>query len=109
MIKESNKLIIWPAISATLIFGFVYLFLFICASLKFSFESYVFLVIGNVFLLPLTILFLELSGCAKKIWKFWKSLPLIVHQGTCIFCGFWICWISFKGLIPSLKKEYDKN
>lgn len=110
MPKKNKKYILWPAGSFVLIFAFVNLSSYVgLARVELSLPAYAVLIIFNVLILPPCLLFLELSGYKEKLWNFWKSIPLIVHQGSCFLCLFWIGFISFKSLMPIIKKEYEKN
>lgn len=108
MNEEPTSKKVWPALSFTLLYVFINLSLYIFLALKPSFPIYIAMIVLNILWVAIA-LFLELSGARKKLWKTWKSLPIIVHKIICGICGFWIGFLSLKALIPAIKKDYEKN
>lgn len=98
----------WSAGSCTLLFAFLNITTYVVLAQVESFHLYVVMFISNCFVLPSLFLFLELSGYRKTIWSFWKSMPLFTHRGVCLFCFFWIV-IALNGLIPVIRKDYEKR
>lgn len=110
MNKKNNKQILWSAGSSTSIYAFVNLSAYTgLAQLELSFPAYAIMMVFNIVIFPSFFLFLELSEYRGRLWNFWKSIPLAVHKGICFLCLFWITFISLKGLIPAIKKDYERN
>ena len=108
MNDESMLKNVWPALSFTLLFVFINLCLYILLALESNFPIYVTIIISNLFLATAA-LFLELSGLREKLWSVWRSWPTAIHKIICGICVFWIGLLSFKALIPAIKKDYEKH
>jgi len=100
----------WSALSLTFLYGFINLSVFICLASKIS-DFYLFsnIIVFQVLLIPMSILFIELMGYREKIWKFWKSVPILVHQLITAFCIFWGGYLCLKAFLPIIKEQYVKN
>lgn len=108
MREEFISIKVWPALSFALLFTFVNLSLYIFLAFKSGFPIYFIMIISSL-TLPTFAIFLELSGIREKLWNIWKSWPVVVHKIICGICAFWIGFLSFKALIPAIKKNYEKN
>ena len=107
---KKKKNAVWPAGSCVSVFAFVNLSAYIgLAQIELNFSTYTIMLIFNTFVIPSLLLFLDRSGYGEDLWNFWKSIPLRVHKGICFLCLFWIGYISFKGLVPAIKKDYERN
>jgi len=111
MSNKDQKHIMWSALSIALVYGFINLssYILLVVKIETNFNIYSIFIIMNVVILPTLFFFLELSGHREKIWKFWKNLPIFVHKIVCIFCLFWIGYVSWKSLVPAIKKDYERN
>jgi len=110
MSKKSDKKFIWPTGSCVSVFAFFNLSTYVgLAQIELNFPTYAVMIIANVVIIPSVLLFLDRSGYGEDLWSFWKSIPLFIHKGICFLCLFWISFISLKGLIPAIKKDYERN
>ena len=99
----------WPALSTTLLVGFMALIFFICTSKHVSFSLYLFMFFFDFILFVILPIFLELSGYRKKIWAYWKKLPLFMHLSIVVILLFWTIYLSFKTIPKILKSNYEEN
>lgn len=99
----------WACISITLLAGLLNLFLFVFLELKYDQFSWTTAIISGSFIIPMGATFMNVSGYNKKLWKKWKSLPVIIHQLIVLMCAFWIGFLVLKVLPVALKKEYEKE
>ncbi len=106
--KNSLKKNFWPALSITLLFTFFSLSFYLFIAFEEKFFVYAFIVILNLLILSI-IFFLDIIGVKKRIWSSWRSFPIFAHKIICIICIIWISLLSLKGLIPAIKKEYEKR
>lgn len=96
--------------SLTFLYGFINLSVYICLTSKISdFNLFSIIIVLQTFLIPMFILFIELMGYREKIWKFWKSVPILVHQLITALCIFWSGYLGVKAILPIIKEQYVKN
>jgi len=108
MSYRTNKKI-WAAASMTGLFAFLTLAGYILLASKLSFFIYVLVIVVVVLVLPTILVFLDLSGYRETIWEFWQSLSLSVHKGILLISLFWVCFLVVKALLPTIRKEYERN
>ena len=108
MNKDEISKNFWPALSFTLLFVFFNLFMYIYLALDPNFSIYIVIIITNL-ILAAVFLFFELTGIREGLWKFWISLPKLIHKIISAICLFWIISLVLKAFIPALKKDYEKN
>lgn len=99
----------WACYSFTSLFAFSNLTSVIFLDLKFDRISWTLVFILGSFVIPTGMIFLEISGHKKKLWKFWKSLPIDTHQIITIIFLIFTGYLAKIALPKIIKNGYEKN
>lgn len=99
----------WSLISYCSILIFTNITIFVVLNTKLNFPLYAAVVIIPIVFWPSFKYILDNTGYGKKIKKIYSSFPNLVHKGITLFCLFWSGYFILKVIIPTLKKNYDKD
>lgn len=99
----------WPIISYSSLIIFINVTVFVVLHAKLNFTLYATVVIIPIFFWPMLKAVLDEVGYGKRVKKVWHAFPNLMHKGISLFCLFWSGYLFFKVIIPTLKRNYDKN
>ncbi len=109
MVDKLEKTSKIALLSFVLVYSFVIFITFVCISIKTSFQVYIIAILLDILVIPTSFVLIDLSGGLKKYFMKWQKIPKHIHYLLVIVIGSVIGLMSYKVLIPALKKEYERT